>query len=323
MFFNAILPSAIAIAIVFLYGCLGEILMEKVGHLNLGIPGIMCMGTVGGCLGVSLYMSNFADNPLAANWFLLVLISSILSFIFAAIGGLIYAFITVSLKCNQNVTGLALTIFGAGFADYFMNSFDKTYFSYASKIIRYHLPFGDNLGAFGNIFINHGIFVYLAIVLAIIASIVLKKTKVGLSLRAIGENPATADAAGINITKYKYLTILIGSGISGLGGLFYVMDYVGGSWENSFTIQSFGWLAIALVIFSVWKPIVAIFGSIVFGFLYVVPSFITGISSVEKYILGMLPYIVTIIVLVITSIVGKQSVQPPAALGNSYFREDR
>jgi len=158
---------------------------------------------------------------------------------------------------------------------------------------------------------------------AIVASIVLKKTKVGLSLRAIGENPATADAAGINITKYKYLTILIGSGISGLGGLFYVMDYVGGSWENSFTIQSFGWLAIALVIFSIWKPIVAIFGSIVFGFLYVAPSFITGISSVEKYVLGMLPYIVTIIVLVITSIVGKQSVQPPAALGNSYFREDR
>ena len=323
MFFNAILPSAIAIAIVFLYGCIGEILMEKVGHLNLGIPGIMCMGTVGGCLGVSLYMSNFTNNPLDANWFLLVLISSILSFLFAAIGGLIYAFITVSLKCNQNVTGLALTIFGAGFADYFMNTFDKTYFSYASKIIRYHLPFGDNLGTFGNIFINHGIFVYLEIVLAIVASIVLKKTKVGLSLRAIGENPATADAAGINITKYKYLTILIGSGISGLGGLFYVMDYVGGSWENSFTIQSFGWLAIALVIFSIWKPIVAIFGSIVFGFLYVDPSFITGISSVEKYVLGMLPYIVTIIVLVITSIVGKQSVQPPAALGNSYFREDR
>lgn len=323
MFFNAILPSAIAIAIVFLYGCIGEILMEKVGHLNLGIPGIMCMGTVGGCLGVSLYMSNFTNNPLDANWFLLVLISSILSFLFAAIGGLIYAFITVSLKCNQNVTGLALTIFGAGFADYFMNTFDKTYFSYASKIIRYHLPFGDNLGTLGNIFINHGIFVYLAIVLAIVASIVLKKTKVGLSLRAIGENPATADAAGINITKYKYLTILIGSGISGLGGLFYVMDYVGGSWENSFTIQSFGWLAIALVIFSIWKPIVAIFGSIVFGFLYVAPSFITGISSVEKYVLGMLPYIVTIIVLVITSIVGKQSVQPPAALGNSYFREDR
>ena len=125
MFFNAILPSAIAIAIVFLYGCIGEILMEKVGHLNLGIPGIMCMGTVGGCLGVSLYMSNFTNNPLDANWFLLVLISSILSFLFAAIGGLIYAFITVSLKCNQNVTGLALTIFGAGFADYFMNTLIK------------------------------------------------------------------------------------------------------------------------------------------------------------------------------------------------------
>lgn len=323
MFFNAILPSAIAIATVFLYGCLGETLMEKVGHLNLGIPGIMCMGTFGGCLGVSLYMSNFKDNPMAANWFLLVFIAIILSFIFAAIGGLIYAFITVTLKCNQNVTGLALTTFGAGFVDYFMNSIDKTYFAYASKIFKYHLPFGDNLGAFGNIFINHGILVYLALVLAIVAAFVLKRTRIGLSLRAIGENPATADAAGINVNKYKYITITLGSGIAGLGGLFYVMDYVGGSWENSGTIQAFGWLAIALVIFSIWKPGFAIIGSIIFGVLFVVPSYLTGISNVTKNILSMLPYIVTIVVLIITSIVGKQSVQPPASLGVSYFREDR
>lgn len=323
MFFNTILPSAIALATVFLYGCIGETLHEKAGHLNLGIPGIMCMGTFGGCLGISLYMSNFSSNPMNANYLLLVLISIIFSVVFAAFGGLIYAFITVSLKCNQNVTGLALTTFGAGFTDFFMGMIDKSYFAYASKILRYHLPFGNKLGTFGNLFINYSIFVYLAIAIAIISSIVLKKTRVGLSLRAVGENPATADAAGINITKYKYGAILIGSGISGLGGLFYVMDFVGGSWENSATIQSFGWLAIALVIFSVWKPIISIFGSIGFGLLYIIPAYINGMSTVQSYLLKMLPFFVTIVVLVLTSIFGKQDVQPPASLGVSYFREDR
>ena len=140
--------------------------------------------------------------------------------------------------------------------------------------------------------------------------------------RAIGENPQTADAVGINISKLKYISILIGSMIAGLAGVFYVMCFVGGSYENSSTIQSFGWLSLALVIFTVWKPDLAILGSILFGFLFILPNTIE-VSFVVMKVLDLLPYLVTIIVLIITSISGKKSVQPPSALGLAYFREDR
>ena len=319
MFFNAILPSAIALSAVFIFGCVGEIIMEKAGHLNLGIPGVMCLGPLGGCIGVSIIMPALGNN---APWIVVVLVAILFSILFSSIAGLIYAFLTVTLKCNQNVTGLALTTFGAGIADFFMASLDKSTFARASVIIKAHLPY-EGLGAFGKIFLGHGILVYLAIIIAIVAFIVLRKTKLGLSLRAIGENPATADAAGINVSAYKYGAILAGSGIAGLGGLFYVMDYVSGSWENSATIQAFGWLAIALVIFTVWNPAIAIAGSLIFAILYILPSYISGFSFVEMKIFNLLPYVLTVIVLIFTSIIGKRGVQAPSALGLSYFREDR
>lgn len=324
IFFTTILPSAITIAMVFLFGCTGETIMEKAGHLNLGLPGIMCFGTFGGCFGISLVMEIFKSNPDNASYILLILAGIIGASIFGALGGLIYAFLTVSLKCNQNVTGLALTTFGGGFADYLMTKINSDYFSQASKIIRAHLEFGDSFfGIIGNIFLGQGLLVYVALILAIATSIVLKYTHVGLSLRSVGENPATADAAGINTTTYKYSAILIGSAIAGIGGVFYVMGFVGGTFENSATIQAFGWLALALVIFTVWKPDLAILGSIIFGILFLLPRYLVGISFITMKLLNLLPYIVTIIVLIVTSIIGKRSVQPPSSLGVSYFREER
>lgn len=323
MFFDSLLPSAISIATVFLFGCIGEIIMEKSGHLNLGVPGVMCFGTLGGCVGVSLVMSWYSSSPESAPYFLLMLIAILFSALFSIISGLIYAVLTVSFRCNQNVTGLVLTTFGGGIADYFMASVDSTYFSQASKIISSYPAWADNLGAFGKIFFAHGFLVYFAIALAIIVAVVLKKTRIGLNLRSVGENPGAADAAGINVNGYKYGAILSGSVIAGFGGLFYVMDYVGGSWENSSTIQAFGWLAIALVIFTVWKPSLAILGSILFGMLFILPNKISGIDFTTMQAFKMMPYIVTVIVLIITSIIGKKSVQAPEALGLPYFREDR
>lgn len=323
MFFDSLLPSGISIATVFLFGCVGEIIMEKSGHLNLGIPGVMCFGTLGGCIGVSLVMSWYSASPENASYFLLILLSIIFSALFSTIAGLIYGILTVSFRCNQNVTGLVLTTFGGGVVDYFMSSVDSTYFSQASKIISSYPSWADSLGTFGKIFFAHGFFVYFAIFLAIIVAIILKRTRVGLNLRSIGENPSAADAAGINVNHYKYGAILSGSIIAGFGGLFYVMDYVGGSWENSSTIQAFGWLAIALVIFTIWKPSLAIFGSILFGILFILPNKISGVDFTSMQAFKMIPYIVTIIVLIITSIVGKKGVQPPEALGLPYFREDR
>lgn len=310
------LVSAIALGVVFLYGCVGEIITEKAGHLNLGIPGIMCLGTAGGSVGVALYM-NGLSNPDSGVWILVILISFIFAVLFSAMGGLIYAFLTVTLKANQNVTGLALTTFGAGFVDYVMSAIDKTRFSRASVLFKLSISKSQNW--FCQLFLSYGIYVYIAIAIALATAFVLRKTKVGLYLRAVGENPATADAAGINVAGYKYCAILIGSAIAGLGGLFYLMDYVSGSWENSNTIQAMGWLAIALVIFTLWRPDLSIIGSIVFGALYIEATKLRTIL----YLLDAIPYLITILVLILTSVFDSKENQPPASLGLPYFREER
>ena len=141
-------------------------------------------------------------------------------------------------------------------------------------------------------------------------------------LRSIGESPQTADAQGINVTLYKYVAILVGSGIAGLGGLYYVMDRSGGTTFVEAAIEAFGWMAVALVIFSMWKPTVGIFGSILFGGLYILPSFI-NVSNIQLKLFEILPYLVTVLVLIITSIVNNKNSQPPQSLGINYYREER
>ena len=317
------LMSAIAIGTVLLFGCIGETITEKAGHLNLGIPGIMCTGTVGGCLFVSLYMNSLeiAEN---ACWLMLILSSLFGAFLFASATGAIYAIMTITFRCNQNITGLAITIFGNGVTQFLMHSYvDKTNFSIAGKIIAKCLPFAESSDGIVKVLFGHGFYVYLAILIALIATYIFNRTKVGLNLRAIGENTATADAMGVNIALYKYVAILVGSGIAGFGGVFYIMDYVKGSWENASTIEAFGWLAIALVIFTLWKPNISIIGSYLFGALYIAAYVFGNISFSGREILKMLPYIITILVLIVTSMMNKKENQPPASLGLSYFREDR
>ena len=162
----------------------------------------------------------------------------------------------------------------------------------------------------------------MAIIVALIAAYVLKRTRTGLELRAVGENPATADAAGISVGRYKYAATCIGSVIAGLGGLYYVMDYACGIWSND-AFGDRGWLAIALVIFAVWKPDMSILGSILFGGLFIVHNYIPNLDVSTQELIKMLPYLVTIIVLIIISMRKKRENQPPASLGLSYFREDR
>ena len=321
------LIGSIALATVFLFGCVGEIITEKAGNLNLGIPGIMCVGTAGGCYAVSIYMAALSD-PSKASWILLIFLSILFAALFAAALGGIYALLTVSLRCNQNITGLAVTIFGNGFAQFFMDTcvlksdIDRANFEVAGKLISKGLPFADSLGNFGKIFLSHGILVYLSIAIAILTAWFLKKTRAGLHLRAVGENPATADAAGINTTAYKYGAILIGSGIAGLGGFFYIMDYIKGSWENAATIEALGWLSVALVIFTLWKPNFSILGSFIFAALYITAYYING-NSTQKELLKLIPYVMTVLVLIFTSIKGNKNNQAPASLGTNYFREDR
>ena len=323
--FATIINKAIIQGIPLLFGSTGEIITEKSGNLNLGIPGIMYVGGSAGVIGAYLYeQSTTAPNP-----FWCIMIPLLASLIGSTLAALIYSFLTITLRANQNVTGLALTTFGVGFGDFFGGSLTKIFGEGGSLSVKTSadyfksaLPFADDLGWFGEIFLSYGFLAYLAVIIAIVAAWFLNHTRAGLHLRAVGENPATADASGINVTKYKYLATCIGGAIAGLGGLYFIMDYTGGSWTNG-GFGDRGWLAIALVIFALWKPNMSILGSFVFGGLYIAYTYISGLSRSSIAIFNMLPYIVTIAVLIITSIRDKKENQPPAALGLPYFREER
>lgn len=308
-----------------LFGSTGEILTEKSGNLNLGIPGIMYIGGISGVIGAFFYQNAVSSiSPVLA-----VLIPVLCSLIGSGLASLLYCFLTVTLRANQNVTGLALTTFGVGFGNFFGGSLIKLVDSEVpsialtrfAKVFKTSLPFAKNLGWFGDIFLSYGFMVYLAVLLAIVASLVLTRTRLGLHLRAVGESPATADAAGINVVGYKYGATCIGGMIAGLGGLYYVMDYTNGVWSNN-GFGDRGWLAIALVIFAVWKPMMGIFGSYLFGALYILFNYV-NVSMQMQPLLQMLPYVVTIIVLIFTSILQRRESQPPQSLGRSYFREER
>ena len=309
--------TAIPLGMTFLFGCVGEILTEKAGHLNLGIPGIMCVGGTCGCVALkAMYNSGLPS-------LLIVFIAILASFAGGTLMGLIYSFLTVTLKANQNVTGLAMTTFGVGLTKFVMTKLavGSIQYLYALKFFRF--PFSQRTDALKYC----GIMVFIGLAIAIASAYVLTKTRVGLHLRAVGENPATADAVGINVNKYKYVATLIGSGIAALGGLFYIMDYAG-SYEAYKSVEALGWLAVALVIFTVWKPHLSILGSFIFGLLYIAGSRIPTLLGVEldmsaTPLLQMLPYVVTIVVLIVSSVQKKRENQPPASLGLPYFREER
>lgn len=317
--------QAIIQGIPLLYGSTGEMITEKSGNLNLGIPGIMYIGGISGVIGAYFY----EKSAEVLNPFLCVLIPLTASLLGSIVLSLIYSFLTITLRANQNVTGLALTTFGIGVGNFFGGSLSSLFGEGGSisllktgACFKAALPFADKLGLFGDTFLSFGFLAYLAIAIALFASWVLGHTRVGLNLRAVGESPATADAAGINVTMYKYLATCIGGAIAGLGGLYFVMDYIGGAWTNG-GFGDRGWLAIALVIFALWKPNIGILGSILFGGLYIVYLYIPGLGRSSQEIFKMLPYVVTILVLVLISMRKRRENQPPAHLGLSYFREER
>ena len=330
MFFKFIVsffPRAVMQGIPLLFGSTGEILTEKSGNLNLGIPGIMYVGGISGVIGAFFYEQNAAQM----NGFLAVLIPLLCSLLGSLLMGLLYCFLTVTLRANQTVPGLAMTTFGVGVGNFFGGSLIKLTgsevpsiaLSKTSLFFKTTLPGADSTGWFGELFLSYGFLAYAAILIAIGTSYFLNRTRPGLHLRAVGESASTADAAGINVTKYKYLATCIGSMIAGLGGLYYVMDYANGVWSNN-AFGDRGWLAIALVIFTIWRPNTSIWASILFGGLYILNIYLpTGTQMAVKELYKMLPYVITLVVLIIVSLRKKREDQPPASLGLSYFREER
>ena len=319
------LQKAITQGIPLLLGANGEILTEKSGNLNLGIPGLMYMGGVGGLVGAFLY-ENSTANPIPVVGMLIALICCL---VISALGALIYSVLTITLRANQNVTGLALTTFGMGFGNFFGGSLSKLSggvgqlsTATTASAFRASIPGLRDLPVVGQLLFSHGFLTYFAIIITIALSWFLFKTRTGLNLRAVGESAATADAAGINVSRYKYLATVIGGMLAGLGGLYFVMEYTGGTWVNN-GFGDRGWLAIALVIFARWRPLNAIWGSFLFGALYILYLYIPGLGRSAQEVFKSLPYLVTIVVLVITSLRKKREDQPPACLGVAYFSESR
>jgi len=322
---SVFLQKAITQGIPLLFGANGEILTEKSGNLNLGVPGLMYMGGVAGLIGAFLY-ENSTAAPIPAVGMIISLLCALLC---SALGALIYSVLTITLRANQNVTGLALTTFGMGFGNFFGGSLSKLAggvgqlsTAVTASAFRAKIPGLSSLPVVGDLLFGYGWLTYFCLILTVVLSFFLFKTRVGLNLRAVGESAATADAAGIDVARYKYLATVIGGMMAGLGGLYFVMEYTGGTWINN-GFGDRGWLAVALVIFARWRPLNAIWGSFLFGALYILYLYIPGLTRDMQEIFKALPYLVTIIVLVITSLRKKREDQPPAALGLPYFRESR
>jgi len=318
------LQASIANGVPLLFGTSGEILTQKSGNLNLGVEGLMYMGGAVGIASAVIYQNTAGSS---ANAILMVIIAMLCAFAAGMIGSLIYAFITITLKANQNVTGLALATFGTGVGKYIGEALKQSQSNpsiksaYRGAFMNSPFPEALQKGFFGQIIFGQSIFVYLGLLMTIAMFFFLEKTRAGLNLRAVGENPGTADAAGINVEKNKYIATIIGGGISALGGMIYIANIGGGIWDAN-ALSGEGWIAVALVIFCLWEPLNTIWGSALFGALGIMYLRLP-ISWLPSEIYKVVPYIVTAVVLIIVSLRQRREDQPPAALGLSYFREER
>jgi general nucleoside transport system permease protein len=302
------LHAAVVAGTPLLLATLGEILTEKSGNLNLGLEGMMLIGAVMG------FITGYNSGSAAA-----ALLAAMAA---GAFGALIYAVLTISLRANQTVTGLTLTIFGSGLSSLLgqkvvgqsLPESIKNFFSPVEIPLLVKIPY------IGQIFFKQDLFVYLSYIITIIVGIYLYKTTTGLNLKAVGENPAAADAASINVTLYKYVNILLGGALAGLGGAYLSIVHVP-TWQENITAGR-GWIAVALVIFAAWNPYKAVIGAYLFGGLDII-GFRIESALVSTYILGMLPYLVTIVVLVFISVRKSKKNSAPKSLGLPYFREER
>lgn len=325
-----IITAAVLNGTPLLFGTSGEILSERSGNLNLGVEGLMFMGGAFGLAGAYAYSLASGES---ASGFLAILIALLCSFAAGAVGALLFSFLTITLRANQNVTGLALTIFGTGVGQFVGEYMRLTAqargeeyvsISPALKEAFAGSPFPkflQDIPYVGPLLFSYNIFVYLGLITVVFMAFFIHKTKKGLYLRAVGESPATADAAGINVTKYKYLSTVIGGGISAIGGMVYTMTIASCVWNHE-ALSGEGWVSVALVIFCLWKPLNSIWGSVLFGALLILYLKLP-LSFMPTQIYKIVPYIVTAVVLVLVSMKQKKENQPPEALGLAYFREER
>lgn len=325
---NGLFIAAVLAGTPLLLGALGEILTEKSGNLNLGVEGMMFMGAITGLAGSYYYEQAIIASGGNPNGFVSSMFALITSFLAGSIGALIYGFLTITLRANQNVTGLTLTIFGTGFGNFLGEYIGQKAGGYVAvtevtkkAFSGLDIPVLSDIPVIGPLLFQYNWLVYFAIIVAVVMTWFFNRTRVGLNLRAVGENPATADAAGINITLYKYLATVIGGGICGIGGMYMSMVTTSGVWVHN-CVSGYGWLAVALVIFATWSPARAMLVALVFGGLTIMRMYVS-IPGLPAQIYDMFPYIATILVLVITSMRESKEHAQPKSCGLNYFREER
>jgi len=301
----SVLTRALVAGTPLLLGTLGEVLAERSGVLNLGVEGMMAVGAVTG------FIATFASG---SPWVGLAA---------AAVGGgllaAVHAFVSVSLKANQVVSGLALTMLGLGVS----SLAGKPYIGrpLASKMTPLAIPGLRDIPVVGKIVFSQDIFFYLAIALGVLLWFLLSRTRWGIEIRSVGENPAAAETQGISVSAVRYLCTVIGGAFAGLGGAHLSLSY-SKSWTEGIT-GGRGWIVIALTIFALWNPLRAFVGAFLFGGIFVLQYLLQPLG-ISPSVLSMMPYAATLLVLVFAGLRGdRRKLNAPATLGDPYIRGER
>jgi simple sugar transport system permease protein len=303
---SALLAATIIAGTPILYAAAGELLAERSGIMNLGVEGMMLVGAAFGFI---------ITVTTGSHW---------LGLLAALLGGgsmaAIHALVTITLRGNQVVSGLALTIFGSGLSGFLGKNFQGIPMLHGFKSL--NLPFLSDIPFLGTILFRHDILVYLSVLLAAAMWYLLYKTMWGLAIRSVGENPQAADAVGINVSKVRYLCTIAGGMMAGLGGAYISLVYAP-TWQENMTAGR-GWIAVALVIFALWNPTRAVLGAYLFGGVEALTFRLQTMGiNISSFFLSMFPYIATIIVLVLVTAGRRRDAGTPQALGVAYDREER
>ena len=311
-----IAASAISYGTPLLFAALGELLAERSGVLNLGVEGMMLIGAVSGF---------WAVQTVGGPGWVVLLAAVVVAALAAAATSLIHAVLTISLRASQIVSGLALTIFAGASG---LSSYIGHVASLGGKPARHEFDAINVLGlqdtpVIGPILFHQNALTYVSWVLVVLTLLYLYRTRPGLHLRAVGESPATADAMGVNVTAYRYVHVMIGGALAGIGGAFFSLAITPG-WLDGMTSGA-GWIAIALVIFAFWRPELALAGAYLFGaFSSLAFTLQARQVHLPPEVFASLPYLMTVIVLVLVSTGwARQRLGAPASLGVPYVREER
>lgn len=287
-----------------LIATVGEIICERSGVLNLGVEGMMAVGAV-----TAFIVAHHTGNP----W---------LGLCVAIAAGMLlawlHAFASVSLQSNQVVSGLALTMLGLGLAGFW----GKPYVGrpLAVKMNPLPIPLLCELPVLGALLFNQSPFFYIALLLAIAAWFVLEHTLLGIRIRSAGENPRATEAQGVNVSRIRYLAVVVGGGFAGMAGAHLSLAY-SRSWIEGMTAGR-GWIVIALTIFALWNPLRAIVGAFLFGGIFVLQYILQPLGIAPNF-LAMLPYLATLLVLLLVGLRDRRRLIAPAMLAEPYRREDR